>query len=195
MATAGKDADHESLLDWGQTRRRDLQAYDEDQYQIAVDSFSQIADSNFLEAVNRPIIGAYCGETYRSMGRYEEALADFDRALELQPENDWHFYQRAITRRRLAPADALLDDLNAAIVVTATAHQATPINLLNLALYHVARGDAGPAETLYREGLAGQPGEALRKEAIVDLEQYQTLFPDDGLAGQMRALLVVAPGS
>lgn len=29
------------------------------------------------------------GRTYRLMGRYEEALTDFNRAIELRPDADW----------------------------------------------------------------------------------------------------------
>jgi tetratricopeptide (TPR) repeat protein len=29
------------------------------------------------------------GQTYRLMGRYDEALTDFNRAIELQPNADW----------------------------------------------------------------------------------------------------------
>ncbi len=140
---------------------------------------------------------AHRGETYRLMKRYAEALADFHRAVALKPETDWYLYQRGIIRRRLDPADSWLDDLNAAVAIATAAHQTTPTNLrnlFNLALYHVARGDAEEAESLYREGMAGQPDELLRREAAADLEQYLSLFPDDALAGRMSALLMGESG-
>ncbi len=136
------------------------------------------------------------GQTYRQMGRYEEALADFNRAIELDPNDSWYLYQRAITRRYLDAADSWRDDLTAAVAIATADHQKTPTdlqNLFNLALYCVAGGDAGRAEALYREGLAGQPAEGLRREAAADLEQYLALFPDDELAARLLARVTAPP--
>ena len=130
------------------------------------------------------------------MGRYEEALADFNRAIELDPNDSWYLYQRAITRRYLDAADSWRDDLTAAVAIATADHQKTPTdlqNLFNLALYCVAGGDAGRAEALYREGLAGQPAEGLRREAAADLEQYLALFPDDELAARLLARVTAPP--
>jgi tetratricopeptide (TPR) repeat protein len=135
------------------------------------------------------------GDTKRQLGRYEEALADFERAIELNAEDDWDRYQRGITRRRVDAVDAWLEDLNAAVAIATEAYQVTPTglqNLFNLALYHVARGDAEEAEARYREGLALPPDSVIYREAIADLEQYLSLFPDDALADRMLALLAAS---
>jgi hypothetical protein len=82
--------------------------------------------------------------------------------------------------------------VNAAIAITTADYQSNSSNLrnlFNLALYHVARGDA---EARYREGLALPPDKVARREAIADLEQYLSLFPDDAPAGWMLALLADA---
>ncbi|MGB7795366.1 MAG: tetratricopeptide repeat protein [Pseudonocardiaceae bacterium] len=44
------------------------------------------------------------GQTYRLMGRYDEALTDFNRALELQPEADWAVAERGETYRPDGPS-------------------------------------------------------------------------------------------
>ena len=196
MGAAGHDANHAPLLDWGQSLRRGLAAYDEGQYGIAAEMFSRLAGSNLLPS-NQSIVWAFRGETYRQLERYKEALADFNRAVVIEPKDDWYLYQRGITRRRLDPADSWLDDLDAAVAIATAAHQTTPTNLrnlFNLALYHVARGDAEETESLYREGMAGPPDELLRREIADDLEQYLSLLPDDALAGRMLALVAGESG-
>jgi tetratricopeptide (TPR) repeat protein len=45
------------------------------------------------------------GETYRLMGRYEEAVADLSRAIGLDPEHAWAFGMfRDVQRERLSAA-------------------------------------------------------------------------------------------
>lgn len=116
--------------------------------------------------------------------------------MELRPRSNWSHYQRSITYRRLAPNSPWLEDLDSAITLATEDYQNTPTNLnnlFNLALYHTARGDAGPAEARYREALALPLNAVAHREAITDLEQYLALFPDDALAADMRDLLRASP--
>ena len=53
--------------------------------------------------------------TYREMGRYEEALADFSRAIELDPGNAWAIAVRGETYREMERYEEALADLNRAI--------------------------------------------------------------------------------
>jgi len=53
------------------------------------------APSNF--APDDSVALADRGETLRRMGRFDEALADFDRAVELDPTDDWAFADRGDT--------------------------------------------------------------------------------------------------
>jgi len=132
------------------------------------------------------------GKTYLFLERYEEALADFRRALDLNPNEDWYHYQNVVTYQRLSLTTPLQVSLDTAITIATEKHQTAPTNLnnlFNLALYHTARGDAGPAEARYREALALPPNAISHREAITDLEQYLALFPDDALAADMREML------
>ena len=54
------------------------------------------------------------GETFRLMGRYEEALADFNRAIELEPGDDDYIMKTAEIQRLIGPAEP---------TVLLTAHQ------------------------------------------------------------------------
>jgi hypothetical protein len=62
-------------------------------------------------------------------------------------------------------------------------------NTFNLALYHLAAGEVGDAYNLVRDALSnGAPSDIIR-EAIIDLGDFLTLFPDSSQAQAMRDLL------
>jgi tetratricopeptide (TPR) repeat protein len=132
------------------------------------------------------------GETYRQMERYEEALADFDRAIELDPDDGWYLYDRAITYHALDQADRAQVDLTAAILRAREAYEKASKdwrNTLNLALYHLAAGEAEHAERLYREALSGAAPPHRVLEAMHDLEDFLHVFPNHVQAQAMRELL------
>ena len=132
------------------------------------------------------------GQVYGEMGRYEEALADFDRALELEPDEDWYLYNHALIYQALGQTDRAQADLTMAIQHTQEMYKEEPqnwSNTLNLALYHLAAGEAEEAERLYREALAGGASLYRIREAIRDLEDFLALFPAHSQAQAMRDLL------
>ena len=49
------------------------------------------------------------------MDKYDEALVDFDRAIELDENNAWIYRQRGITYRYLKDYDKSVKDINKAI--------------------------------------------------------------------------------
>ncbi|MFQ5899870.1 MAG: tetratricopeptide repeat protein, partial [Candidatus Methylomirabilia bacterium] len=53
-------------------------------------------------------------ETYRQMSRYEEALADFTRGLELDPDHDWTLARRGEVYRQMGRYEEALADLTRA---------------------------------------------------------------------------------
>jgi tetratricopeptide (TPR) repeat protein len=55
------------------------------------------------------------GETYRQMGRFEQALADFDKAIELDPSYQWAIGQRGETYRQMGRFEQALADFDKAI--------------------------------------------------------------------------------
>jgi len=132
------------------------------------------------------------GETYRLMERYEEALADFDRAIELEPGNGWYLYDRALTHRAMGRVDQAQADLSAAIRRVREQYEQDPQdwrNALNLALYHLAAGEADEAERLYEEALAGGAPPHRIRDALRDLDDFLALFPDHPQAQAMRDML------
>jgi tetratricopeptide (TPR) repeat protein len=131
------------------------------------------------------------GVTHRLMGRYEEALADFNRAIELDP-NDWYLYDRALTHQALGQTDQAQADLTAAIQRAQEVYEEKPQNwqnTFNLALYHLAAGEAEEAERLYQAALSSSASSYHIRKAIHDLDDFLALFPDHIQAQAMRHLL------
>ncbi|MBE2202474.1 MAG: tetratricopeptide repeat protein, partial [Anaerolinea sp.] len=133
---------------------------------------------------------AHRGVTYRLMGNYEAALADFDRAIELD-ENDWYCYDRSIVYLAKSRLNAAEKDLQRAITLAKQKYQNEPgnwNNTLNLALYRLAAGQTADAERLYRES-ADAPAGFIR-EAILDLEYFLAVLPEHEQAIAMRNYLL-----
>ena len=115
LAAAGHDAGHKALEGWGTEYREGLQAYEDDRYDAAAEAFTRLLEWNKLEILNRPIVLAWRGENYRLMERYDEALADFDRAIELDPKYAWAIGSRGVTYRLMERYDEALADFDRAI--------------------------------------------------------------------------------
>jgi hypothetical protein len=98
-----------------------------------------------------------------------------------------------MTYKLMARQNEAFSDLDEATSTSTAIYISNPAdlqNLLNLALYHVARGNEVEAEALYREGITTVGlGKLMLKGAIVELDNYLTIFPGDELATRMRELL------
>jgi tetratricopeptide (TPR) repeat protein len=132
------------------------------------------------------------GETYRAMGQYEQALADFDRAIELRPEYHWCFYSRALAFGALGKTDRVDEDLMRAIQHAREVYEKKPQdwrNTFNLAVYYLLAGESERADSLYQEAVSGGASLYIIQEAIRDLEDVLSVFPDHSQAQAMRDLL------
>jgi len=115
-----------------------------------------------------------------------------NRAIELKPDSDWRLYDRACTHQALGQTDQAQADLTAAIQRAQEAYEEEPQdwqNTFNLALYHLAAGEAEEAERLYRAALSGGASPRLIRMAIRDLDGFLVFFPDHVQAQAMRHLL------
>ena len=136
-------------------------------------------------------------ETYRLLGRYEEALADFNRAIELKPDDAWVLTRRAKTYRLLGRYEEALADFNRAI-------ELKPDDAWAI----VSRGQTYLAQFRYEEALAdfnraielkpdyvwaiwnrGQTYRLLDRyeEALADFNRAIELKPDDEMGLRGRA--------
>ena len=63
---------------------------------------------------------AHRGETYYLMKRYEEALTDFNCAIELKPDYTWAIAHRGVTYERIERFEEAVTDLSQAIKINPT---------------------------------------------------------------------------
>ncbi|MBW4569956.1 MAG: tetratricopeptide repeat protein [Tolypothrix carrinoi HA7290-LM1] len=97
MVQAGKNADNGEIKCWGEQLANGLNAYEEKRYELAVDMFTALLEHSEIQSQWRSIALSWRGYIYRLMQRYEEALKDFDPAIELNPKYDWAIAGRAYT--------------------------------------------------------------------------------------------------
>jgi tetratricopeptide (TPR) repeat protein len=130
------------------------------------------------------------GIVYTEQKHYDEAIAAHQQAIELDPDNDWSFYLRALTYGKLNHPDLAHTDFQQAISLAQIEYEKDPTdwrNTFNLALYHLTAGNQQDSDRLYQSGL-NAPSE-WREEAIQDLTDFLNLFPDHQPVQQMQALL------
>lgn len=123
------------------------------------------------------------------MGQYQAALADFNRAIELDETSNWNRYQRFLVYTVLSQSDNAAADIDQAIALASTAYaqdQTNWRNTFNLALYCLAVGRATDSEKYYEEALAGCHAWHILREARMDLDDFLTVFPQNLLAADMR---------
>jgi tetratricopeptide (TPR) repeat protein len=115
MVQAGKNADNAEVQRWGEQLANGLKAYEEKRYEVAVEMFTALLKHSDIQSQWRSIPFASRGQTYRLMNCYEEALKDFDRAIELNPKYDWAIAHRGKTYRSMKRYSEALKDFDLAI--------------------------------------------------------------------------------
>ena len=135
---------------------------------------------------------AYRGQTYLMLKLYNEALVDFSHAIDLDSDSNWNLYNRALAYQSLNQPDKARSDLALAIKLAKQHYEKDPqnwSNAFNLALYYLAAQYTKPAEQLCRYVLSqGASSESIR-EAIQDLNDFLTVFPNYVQAISLRELL------
>jgi tetratricopeptide (TPR) repeat protein len=132
------------------------------------------------------------GYTYLLLKRHHEALADLDRAIQLNAQDDWYMYLRALAYQTLNEASKARTDLASAIKLAKERYQNHPQdwrNTFNLALYYLAVQYYPTVENLYRYAISKGASLEHIREAIHDLDNFLTIFPEHLQAKFMRQLL------
>ncbi|MBD2576775.1 ATP-binding protein [Oscillatoria sp. FACHB-1406] len=115
MERAGKDAEVTEVQRWGARLTEGLTAYDEDRYEVTVAMFAELLKCSEIQERWQAVALGWRGETYRLMERYEDALKDLDKAIELDPKYDWAIARRGNTYRLMKRYEDALADFNRAI--------------------------------------------------------------------------------
>ncbi|QHG16789.1 hypothetical protein [Nostoc sp. ATCC 53789] len=128
------------------------------------------------------------------MQRYHEAPQDLDRTIGLNRhyQDDWYFYERALTYLALNQPDKARADLALAMKLAKEHYEKDARNWrnsFNLALYYLAAQYNQPAEHLYRHTISQGASLERIRIAVQDLNDFLAVFPNHVQATSMQQLL------
>lgn len=107
----------------------------------------------------------YCGCSKYNLGRYEEAIKDCSKAIELKPDYPNAYYNRGISKNVLGKYSEAIDDFNKAIELRHT--------------YHYAYNYRGYAHfKLQNYAKAVEDWEAMKKVAPADFEPFHNYIDE-----------------
>ncbi|MBE9070307.1 tetratricopeptide repeat protein, partial [Leptolyngbya cf. ectocarpi LEGE 11479] len=82
---------------------------------VTINTFTILLKSSKIDQTNESIIFAWRGEVHRLINQYENALKDFNRAIQLNSSYKWALVNRGRTYRLMERYDEALKDFNHAI--------------------------------------------------------------------------------
>jgi len=89
--------------------------YDKNEYERLIEHANQLSQRTDLTFVAQSQLLSKRGWAYLQMSKYDEALADFNRAIELDDKLDWAIANRGLTYRLMDKYDEALVDFNRAL--------------------------------------------------------------------------------
>ncbi|NEP19303.1 MAG: tetratricopeptide repeat protein, partial [Leptolyngbya sp. SIO4C1] len=131
------------------------------------------------------------GEIYLLLHQYGRALADFNTAIDIEA-NDWRYYGRALAYLSLRDKENAKANLTQAIQLAQQDYQKDASNYrntLNLALYFLVACKLDRAKHFYQDALSQRPSTFLISEAIQDLQDLLTIFPNYPSAEEIQIFL------
>jgi tetratricopeptide (TPR) repeat protein len=96
-------------------RGEDKECADTANTEAAIAACTRLYENRGLGKSNRAIALGNRGAAYKVLGRYEEAIADFSRAIELDADNSQYYCQRGDARLRKNENDEAIADYTTAI--------------------------------------------------------------------------------
>jgi tetratricopeptide (TPR) repeat protein len=144
------------------------------------------------------------GEVMKRSGRYRDAIAHLQKAIELEPTQSFHHYKLAETLREMGERKKALSAIESAILISP-----------DIALYHFFTGEllvsmdrAPEALSAYRAAVELSPGDDFyylrlavafwkagkRKEAIKSVQLASDLNPEEELYPGFQAILLEEDG-
>ncbi len=123
--------------------------------EAAISACTRLSENRGLGKRNRAIALGNRGAAYKTLGRYEEAVADFDQASELDPGNPQYYCQRGDVHIRTGALDAAIADYSAAL--TRSPHLAWALQGRGRA--YLAKNDGELAFVNFSDALQRKPGD------------------------------------
>jgi tetratricopeptide (TPR) repeat protein len=144
----------------------------------AIAACTRLYENTGLGKRNRAIALGNRGAAYKSLGRYPEAIADFDEASELDPKNPQYLCQRGDVRIRTNEFDAAIGDYT-----TALGFQPRMVwALQGRGRAYLAKNDGAPAVADFNAALRLKPGDFIlltqRGRASNLTQQYDVAVAD-----------------
>uniref|UniRef100_UPI0039C69EF4 tetratricopeptide repeat protein n=1 Tax=Nostoc sp. CCY0012 TaxID=1056123 RepID=UPI0039C69EF4 len=115
MLQAGKDTDSGEVQSWGERLVNGLKAFEEERCEIATEMFTALLKDSRIQEKWQPTALSWRGVTYHLMERYPEALQDFDRAIQLDPNDKLAIALRGETYHLMERYTEALPDFDRAI--------------------------------------------------------------------------------
>jgi len=136
---------------------------------IAGDLESAIVDLNAAIDANASA-GVYIlrGEAYMQMGEYQNALSDFDSAIEVDGMNAVAFYDRALLNTRIENYEAALNDVNNALA----AQSMKPVDVLSMRDLYAKRGQLNLWMKNWQGAIADYTNSLARTEGSISADVY-----------------------
>jgi tetratricopeptide (TPR) repeat protein len=192
MGQAGKDTAVAALQNWGERLQRGLIAYREERYSETLEILTAVLSRTDIEPEWKAISFAWRGQTYRSMACYEEALKDYSRAIDINPEDDFSISGRGYTYQLMDLYKEALEDYGRAIEINpedvwTIASRGLTYYFMNCHIEAVKDFDRtikiNPEHTLSFHGRS-KAYQAMQRyeEALEDLDSVIQIDPEDAWA-------------
>ena len=95
-----------------------LLKFKSDDYQTAIERFNQILEENDISTfISRYDLFDNLGYSYFSLGKYDQAIQSFDRAIEINPQIENSYLNRGMAFGFLSKYDQAIQDFNKAIEI------------------------------------------------------------------------------
>jgi tetratricopeptide (TPR) repeat protein len=114
---AGYESGSQTLRECAKVLVELYEAYDKNNHAIVIQQLASLEAQNHLTQMARCEIYALRGDTYRLMGKYEQALTDFSQAIAFDENYTWAFALRGRTYRQMGRYEQALTDFDRAIAL------------------------------------------------------------------------------
>ncbi len=150
-----------------------------------VKACSEVLGSGGLDPDQAALIHLERGEALAAVGLHEPAAADFDAALELEPDFGAAFHARAALRLTLGELDAALEDVEAAVKISTQADHLELRSRIHLALGNWDRALFN-AEGALNFGFEGAEPHFTAAQALLQLDRTDEALERIGQAMAME---------
>lgn len=176
-----------------QVSRDDRACADTTDAEAAIKACTRLYENRGLGKRNRAIALGNRGAAYKSLGRYPEAIADFEQASELDSDNPQYYGQRGDVHIRTGELDVAIEDFT-----TALSHSSRfAWGYQGRGRAYLAKGDGEKAVADFNQALRLKPGDFIlltqRGRASNLAKQYDQAVSDISKAMKLEKFETLLP--